>query len=941
MLKITSLTLDHVAGVAHATVTVPEKGVMVVHGPNERGKSTVLKALRLLLSDTRFSSGKREVRELKDVSADEPPTITAELTVGEQELRITKSYKQGSGRCELTVTAPRTENLTGREASDRFSEILSQEVDADLLDALTIEQGRSMEMLEAAGLGPLEQALVAAPGGDGADGSEGTEDEPASTGAHDGAAVADTTSLITRITKERERYFTPTGRPARELDAAQKAVAAAQAEYDEATARYGQAQGLIEELGRLRADKDDILRQQPEAEASAEKAEAELAAGREAHAVLERHRAAVAQATEVLEVAQQRLQVRTEKTAELTEAAEAVTAAAQQVDEATEAATQEKNQEAEVRAQWEQARRTTAVATAYVNYLTAERDSSRARLSRKELAAQHKAAAEIAERLTAAEATVAENPATPDAVAELHRLAADRRRAGGVRDAAATTVQISGPAEGRVTVDGEETELDGDELTVGVTARREFGLGDYRVSVTPALDLKDIDDDVARAQTALAKALDDLGAESIEQAEESAERRRLAVEQVTQLRLELGKATGGLSVAELETKARQLDIEVTDGAKAIDVARESVLTADPDQTVDGQSLPGMDTLRAGGDAGNAAEDAAGDADGDVDLAEIRRVGVESERLADRLRDELDAIAKAGAVFRLASSEADLERETERRERLDKALTQARSEISDADLQTSVDTARTTLDTARASLQDATSELGDGADGGAGLADLDVLEGLAAGATTRVERLRERAEAIGHEISRANGALGEHAGVAERLEEASTTLERVSRQHRSVRERATAADLLYTTVETARTDARQRYEAPFRESFEKLARTLYGRRVEFEFDEDLTVSRRILDGTSLATSQLSGGAQEQIAVLSRLAVADIIGGGEAVPIVIDDALGFSDAGRAQRMNLVLAQLAAEHQIIVLTCDPARFDSVPGAHPVSMDSLRAAV
>lgn len=49
MLKITSLTLDHVAGVTHATVTVPEKGVMVVHGPNERGKSTVLKALRLLL----------------------------------------------------------------------------------------------------------------------------------------------------------------------------------------------------------------------------------------------------------------------------------------------------------------------------------------------------------------------------------------------------------------------------------------------------------------------------------------------------------------------------------------------------------------------------------------------------------------------------------------------------------------------------------------------------------------------------------------------------------------------------------------------------------------------------------------------------------------------------------------------------------------------------
>ena len=428
---------------------------------------------------------------------------------------------------------------------------------------------------------------------------------------------------------------------------------------------------------------------------------------------------------------------------------------------------------------------------------------------------------------------------------------------------------------------------------------------------------------------------------SIEDAEALAESRRVAVETVTELRLELGTATGGLSVTELEAKAQQLETEVVDTAASIDAARESVLAADPDSTVDEQLLPGLGALRAGGTGAEAVADGDSNADADtVDLAKVRRVVVDSDKQADRLREDLDNIVKAGAVFRLASREADLERETERRERLDKALTQARSEISDEDLQQAVDTARTSLDTARTALQDAIAELGEGAGGESGLVDLEVLEGLAAGATTRVERLRERAEAIGHEISRANGALGEHAGVAERREEASTNLERVSRQLRSVQERATAADLLYTTVEAARADARQRYEAPFRASFEKLARTLYGRWVEFEFNEDLTVARRILDGTSLATSQLSGGAQEQIAVLSRLAVADIIGGGEAVPIVIDDALGFSDAGRAQRMNLVLAQLAAYHQIIVLTCDPSRFDSVPGALAVSMDSLRAA-
>jgi uncharacterized protein YhaN len=222
---------------------------------------------------------------------------------------------------------------------------------------------------------------------------------------------------------------------------------------------------------------------------------------------------------------------------------------------------------------------------------------------------------------------------------------------------------------------------------------------------------------------------------------------------------------------------------------------------------------------------------------------------------------------------------------------------------------------------------------------AGDVDVDDFAALADAAAARVRRLRERAVATGNALSEASGKLSEHGGVAEDLAETRTTRQRAEREARRVERQAAAAHLLHTTVQAALTAARERYEAPFRGTFEKLARTLYGAPVDFEFNPDLTVARRSFQGVSLDTAQLSGGAREQLSVLTRLAVADLVGGGDAVPVFIDDALGFSDRGRIGRMNLVLDALGRDHQIIVLTCDVARFEGIAGAEFVPMEQVRA--
>jgi uncharacterized protein YhaN len=71
------------------------------------------------------------------------------------------------------------------------------------------------------------------------------------------------------------------------------------------------------------------------------------------------------------------------------------------------------------------------------------------------------------------------------------------------------------------------------------------------------------------------------------------------------------------------------------------------------------------------------------------------------------------------------------------------------------------------------------------------------------------------------------------------------------------------------------------------------------------------------------SDLSVGAREQLAVLTRLAAATLVSADGGVPVVFDDVLGFSDPGRLALVATAFEAAADACQIIVLTCDPARF------------------
>jgi uncharacterized protein YhaN len=90
------------------------------------------------------------------------------------------------------------------------------------------------------------------------------------------------------------------------------------------------------------------------------------------------------------------------------------------------------------------------------------------------------------------------------------------------------------------------------------------------------------------------------------------------------------------------------------------------------------------------------------------------------------------------------------------------------------------------------------------------------------------------------------------------------------------------------------------------------------------DDDLDVAALRRNGQEEPFDSLSIGAKEQIAVLTRLAFADLLRErGTIAPVILDDALVNTDPSRFKRMMLAIRRAAKNLQIIVLTCDEAKW------------------
>jgi hypothetical protein len=83
--------------------------------------------------------------------------------------------------------------------------------------------------------------------------------------------------------------------------------------------------------------------------------------------------------------------------------------------------------------------------------------------------------------------------------------------------------------------------------------------------------------------------------------------------------------------------------------------------------------------------------------------------------------------------------------------------------------------------------------------------------------------------------------------------------------------------------------------------------------------DLGVTSLMRGNRSEGREHLSTGTREQIAVLVRLAYADILAAaGRPMPLVLDDALVYADDDRLAKMLEILRNSSRVHQVILLSC-----------------------
>ncbi|MBW4655641.1 MAG: AAA family ATPase [Kaiparowitsia implicata GSE-PSE-MK54-09C] len=141
------------------------------------------------------------------------------------------------------------------------------------------------------------------------------------------------------------------------------------------------------------------------------------------------------------------------------------------------------------------------------------------------------------------------------------------------------------------------------------------------------------------------------------------------------------------------------------------------------------------------------------------------------------------------------------------------------------------------------------------------------------------------------------------------------------------EEAATIKLLKDVLDEARAEASRTFVGPVAQRARVHVERLFPG-ADLSFDEELGLSSVTRAGLSEACGTLSKGTQEQLAVLTRLAFADmLLEQGTPVSLILDDPLVYSDDGRLDLMTEILEEASQRMQVILLTCRDRAFRHLP--------------
>ncbi|MGP6086278.1 AAA family ATPase [Antarctobacter jejuensis] len=680
-------------------------------------------------------------------------------------------------------------------------------------------------------------------------------------------------AALKRCREELDAYATGTGKPRTggPWKAAQDRVAALQETRDRLAATVGELQEALAARTRARNELTEI--ESPDA---IRRRKERLAEAAEAHAAAERHADELDRLTRAVDTARLRRDSLKERLEALQEArvefnsadaqAQATRAAQMQTETALEGA---EAAASAGRTALEAARQALTQADARLQHAQRAARIRESAGRRAELVQRLSQAEELTAQARAAQPAASKGP-TAKEIQRLETLAAQRDQQRALQEASAAhlTITYAAGAEGAVRQMGVTLPDGTSHALVTETTLQIANIGE--LTFTPGAGAST--DALTRAEDALAEALSRLDLPDLDQARAAAQSRAEAERRLAETR------------AALQAIA----------PKGLDALRDAIAV-----------LPAPEDI----------EDAP-----PVDQAEEARAQAETARISAESAFEAARERYSAARTDAAHAQSDARAAADRLARAQAALARLQ-EAGAAELVETLGLAETALTDAIAAREQAAAEAPDLETTAAALSRAQSAERAA---EDQIRRLHPEIARLDERISR-----GSEGAVEEQLEEAEQALKTEQATLARITRDVAVLKRLQEALETARSAARDRYFTPVANALRPLLHLLWPE-AQLEWDDtDLLPSGLIRDGQQEPIDVLSGGTQEQLALLVRLAFARLLSqDGRTAPVILDDALVYTDDDRIERMFDALHRQAGDVQILVLTCRQRAFRDLGG-------------
>ncbi len=861
-MRITRVALYHWKGIENYALEDIDPGLNLILGDNETGKSRIAEAIWFGLFES--SKGKSGHKEaLRSWESTEDPKVEIDFEVEGNVYHLEKTFSQNTYKTKL---------------SGPGSTPMDEDAEAELASLLGISSPGTRQVKdEELGMWPLLWIRQFQSGEE--PHKSLTTDARArlqdllSTTVGEVAAGRLGQKLLEMAQEERSHFYTDTGRPKKPLTDAEETVNNAREQLKEATDRRDQLEESADELRRVREDIAKLDQRVIQTRADLEQAEktADDARGLKNQVEILKRDATLLERE--LKTAESELRTRRERE-------DSLNTAQREADKIRreEVAPKEKNQ----------SRLAEEAKSAEADLKGATDEKTKAKVLAKRAGDQKKRKildvhiSQLDDQLKKAKGLqkeitkLAENLGAirldKDTLETLKDIHGQWKSAQDTLLGASTRIRIS--ALSALTVDGEK-------LAKGETFERAYS-EPATISIDNVVDLEvtpggeDLDtlrEEAIKLEDQWKSILNEYGLDSIQAAEALFEERKKLAEQkvLRESNLEVMCPDG---ISSLESELKELEGE-----------RKAIGEDDPDAPAEK------------------------DITSKLELAETREI--EKREAYDAIKDELSRVGNE--LGRLQERVEGYEREQGGLQKLlEKMNSMEEIRKTQADAQATWEKALATI----SGLEGKYEELG----GDQAESDAKRLNKALAGVTEDLGDMRQRRASLDAKVR-----LLSDKDVHEKEQEAFARLEETEKKERDVNRKAAAAKKLADTLLECRAASQKRLLVPATEAIRRHLQVLFPG-IDVALDNDLNIQGLQTANRTEELVDLSGGTREQIGMIVRLGLAELLTTEDGLPMVFDDALTNTDFRRIEQMHRILFKAAETLQILIFSCHPEAFEGI---------------